>query len=102
MGEHADRNLPASRRNLGPPAIWTAFARQGAWKSWVLIFQFFVIALLILANVRLSQKPPDIVVVAPDGKSSYLTPSSAEDALLRFLADQKQEHNDLTVHHYNR
>ena len=98
--ELANRNLASSRRDLGPPAIWTAFARQGAWKSWVLIFQFFVIALLILANVRLSQKPPDIVVVAPDGKSSYLTPSIAGDALLRFLADQKQEPSDLTVLHF--
>src|SRR5262245_42246751 len=77
MGEHADRNPARSRPSLGPPAVWAAFARQGAWKSWVLIFQFFVIALLILANLRLSQKPPDIVVVAPDGKSTYLTPSIA-------------------------
>src|SRR5262252_954475 len=100
MAEHADRNLAASRRNLGPPAVWAAFARQGAWKSWVLIFQFFVIALLILANLRLSQKPPDIVVVAPDGKSTYLTPSIAGEALLRFLADQKQEPSDLTVLHF--
>src|SRR5262249_31706521 len=100
--QSADRNLAASRRNLGPPAVWAAFVRQGAWKSWVLIFQFFVIALLILANLRLSQRPPDIVVVAPGGKSTYLTPSIAGEALLRFLADQKQEPSDLTVLHFTR
>jgi len=102
MGEHADRNPAAPRPSLGPPAIWGAFARQGAWKSWVLILQFFVIALLMLANLRLSQKPPDIVVVAPDGKSTYLTPSIAGEALMRFLADQKQEPSDLTVLHFTR
>jgi hypothetical protein len=64
--------------------------------------QFFVIALLILANIRLSQKPPDIVVIAPDGKSTYLTPTIAGDALLRFLAEQKQEPSDLTVLHFTR
>jgi hypothetical protein len=95
-------NFSASRRNLSPPAIWTAFARQGAWKSWALILQFFVIALLILANIRLSRKPPDIVVVAPEGKSSYLTPSVAGEALVRFLAEQKQEPSDLTVLHFTR
>ena len=66
------------------------------------MFQFFIIALLILANIRLSQKAPDIVVVAPDGKSTYLTPSVAGDALVRFLADQKQEPSDLTVLHFTR
>ncbi len=52
------------------------------------MFQFFLIGLLVLANIRLSQKPADIVVVAPDGKSTYLTPSIAGEALVRFLADQ--------------
>ncbi len=102
MAHSADHGLPVSRPNLGPPAIWAAFARQGAWKSWVLVLQFFLIALLILANIRLSQKPPDIVVVAPDGKSTYLTPSVAGEALVRFLADQKQEASDLTVLHFTR
>ncbi len=82
--------------------MWAAFARQGAWKSWVLVFQFFLIGLLILANIRLSQKPADIVVVAPDGKSTYLTPSIAGEALARFLADQKQQPSDLTVLHFTR
>jgi hypothetical protein len=95
-------NLRASRRNLGPPAVWAAFVRQGAWKSWALILQFFVVGLLILANIRLSQKPPDIVVVAPDGNSTYLTPSVAGEALVRFLAEQKQEPSDLTVLHFTR
>jgi len=102
MGGQADRHLADARSSLGPPAIWVAFARQGAWKSWVLILQFFVIALLILANLRLSQKPADIVVVAPDGKSTYLTPTIAGGPLLRFLADQKQEPSDLTVLHFTR
>lgn len=102
MTQPAQHRLAASGGRLNPPAIWTAFARQGGWKSWVLVFQFFVIALLLLANIRLSQKPPDIVVVAPDGKSTYVTPSVAGEALVRFLADQKQEPSDLTVLHFTR
>jgi hypothetical protein len=82
--------------------VWAAFARQGAWKSWVLVFQFFLISLLVLANIRLSQRPADIVVVAPDGKSTYLTPNIAGEALVRFLADQKQQPSDLTVLHFTR
>src|SRR5262252_7361088 len=97
-----DSRPAASRPNLGPPAIWLAFARQGAWKSWVLILQFFIIGLLILANLRLSQGPPDIVLVAPDGKSMYVAPSIAGAGLLRFLADQKQEPSELTVLHFTR
>ncbi len=102
MAQPGEYRLPVSRAKLGPPAIWTAFARQAAWKSWALVLQFSVIALLILANIRLSQKPPDIVVVAPDGKSTYLTPSVAGQALVRFLAEQKQEPSDLTVLHFTR
>jgi hypothetical protein len=100
--EHPHAQHVSSRPNLGPPAVWLAFVRQGAWKSWVLILQFFVIALLILANLRLSQRPPDVVVVAPDGKSTYVTASIAGEALVRFLAAQKQEPSDLTVLHFTR
>ena len=102
MTESADHPLHTSRAMQSPPAIWAAFARQGAWKSWVLVFQLFLISLLALANIRLSQKPPDIVVIAPDGKSTYLTPSIAGDAIVRFLADQKQQPSDLTVLHFTR
>ena len=81
----------------GPPAIWAAFVRQGAWKSWALAAQFVVIVLLVLANVVLAKREPDVVVVQPDGKSQYVERSVAGAELARFLAEQKHQPSDITV-----
>lgn len=85
-----------------PPAIWTAFARQAAWREWVIAALIALNALTIVAAVRVARKDPDIVLVAPDGKSSYLPRAVANDALLRFLAEQKQQPSDVTVVHFTR
>ncbi len=59
----------------GPPAIWAAFSRQSAWKSWVIAAQLVVIVLLVFVALALAKKrEPDVVVVQPDGKSQG-TPS---------------------------
>jgi len=55
-----------------------------------------------VAAVRVARKDPDVVVVAPDGKSSYVPRSVANDALMRFLAEQKQQPSDVTVVHFTR
>src|SRR3954471_3033447 len=80
-----------------PPAIWTAFARQAAWREWVIVALLALNALTIVAAVRVARKDPEVVVVAPDGKSSYVPRSVASEALLRFLAEQKQQPSDVTV-----
>lgn len=95
------RNLQ-SRPAASAPAIWTAFAHQAAWKNWVLVAQLFVIALLVLATLRLSRRAPDVVVVGPDGKSTYVARSVAGDALVRFLDEQKQQPSDVTIAHFTR
>src|SRR5437016_11830698 len=83
-----------------PPAIWTAFARQAAWREWVIAALLALNALTIVAAVRIARKDPDVILVAPDGKSSYVPRSTANDALLRFLAEQKQRPSDVTVVHF--
>src|SRR5215470_4544408 len=85
-----------------PPAIWTAFARQAAWREWVIAALVALNALTIVAAVRVARKDPDVVVVAPDGKSSYVPRSVANEALTRFLAEQKQQPSDVTVVHFTR
>jgi hypothetical protein len=66
----------------------------------MLVAQLFVIGLLVLANLRLARTDPDVVVVAPDGKSTYVERSVAGDALIRFLAEQKHQPSDVTVVHF--
>ncbi len=83
-----------------PPAIWTAFARASNWKSWVIAFQLSVIALLVLANLRLGRREADVVVISPEGQSTYLPRSVAGDALLNFLAEQKGQPPDVAVVHF--
>src|SRR5918996_5009998 len=93
-----------------PPAIWTAFVRAGAWKSWVIAAQLALLLLMTLAAVRLARRPPDVVLVDPTGKSTYVPLRTAEglseqrpsphavahfcrDFLFRFLAV-----NSSTIH----
>ena len=85
-----------------PPAIWTAFARQGAWKNWMLLLQFALNVLLALAAIGFSRKEPDVVLVEPDGKSTYVNRSIAGEALARFLAEQRHQPSDVTVVHFTR
>lgn len=87
---------------LTPPAVWTAFARQGAWKNWVLALQFFVIFLLALLNFSLSRRPPDVVLIDPAGKSTYVQASLAPDALVRWIQEQKLTPTDVTLIHFTR
>jgi hypothetical protein len=92
--------LFASSSPGSPPAIWSAFARQAAWKDWVIVLLIGLEALTVLAAVRVARKDPDIVVVAADGKSTYMTRAVAGDALVRFLAEQRQQPSDVTVVHF--
>ena len=101
MSATATRTLPA-RAKGSPPAVWAAFARQGAWKNWVLLGQLGIIALLIVVNTRMATRAPDVVVVGPDGESQYLDRSVASDALLRFIQEQKNQPSDVTVTHFTR
>lgn len=85
-----------------PPAIWASFARQGAWKNWVLAGQFAVIFFLVVACMGFAHRAPDVVLVAPDGKSTYLSHAVASEALLQFLAEQRQQPSDVTVVHFTK
>lgn len=88
--------------NGSPPAIWAAFAAQSAWKSWVMVAQLAIITLLIIANVSLAKREPDVVVVGPDGKSTYVQRTLAGAALTRFLAEQKGRPSDITLLRFSR
>jgi hypothetical protein len=98
----ATRMLPARPPPGSPPAVWTAFARAGAWKSWILVAQFVVIGILLTSNLRLGARAPDVVTIAPDGTSTYLAREVAGEALLRFLAEQKGQVPDVAVVHFTR
>ena len=89
-------------RNGALPAIWSAFAQQAAWKDWVMAALLILNALTILVSARLAARDPDVVIVSPDGKSSYLPRSMASAALLDFIADQKQQPSDVTVVHFTK
>ncbi len=94
--------VPLSARGPpgSPPAIWAAFARASAWKSWVIAIELAVIVLLVLANARLARTEPDVVLISPDGKSTYLQRSIAGEALRNFLAEQKGQPPDVAVVHF--
>jgi hypothetical protein len=85
-----------------PPAIWAAMARQAQWKSWALVLAFALCALEGLVVLKLARKEPDIVLISPDGSSTYLNRSVAGEALVRFLEEQRQLPSDVTVVHFTR
>jgi hypothetical protein len=86
----------------GPPAIWAAMVRQSQWKSWALVVGYAFCALQGLVMLKLAHKEPDIVLIAPDGRSTYLNRSLAGDALVQFLDEQRQLPSDVTVVHFTR
>jgi len=92
--------VKTARLPARPPAIWAAFARQGAWKNWFLGLQFALNFMLVVAAIGFSRREPDVVLVDPDGKSTYVNRSIAGDALVRFLAEQRQQPSDVTVAHF--
>jgi len=82
--EHGDPRLPGA-----PPAIWDAFARQSAWKSWAVVALLCALLLSLVANVRLATRPPEFVVVeGTTGEASLVRRGVATDALLKFLAER--------------
>jgi hypothetical protein len=83
-----------------PPAVWTAFVEASAWKSWALLCQFAIMALMAVGIIRLARRPPDVVLVSADGTSTFVPASMADEALARFVAEQKQRPSDATVHHF--
>ena len=85
-----------------PPAVWSAFAKQAAWKDWIIVGLLVLNALTIVAGARLARQQPDVVLVAPDGKSTYLPHAIEGDALAGFLAEQKQLPSDVTIVHFTR
>jgi len=98
----ATRAERAVQLSANPPAIWTAFARQGAWKSWVLVLQLGLNVLLAVAAIGFAHRDPDVVLVEGNGKSTYVSRSIAGEALTRFLTEQRQQPTDITVLHFTR
>ena len=76
--------------------------RQSQWKSWALVLAYGLCALQGVVVLKLAHKEPDIVLIAPDGRSTYLNRSVAGDALVRFLEEQRQLPSDVTVVHFTR
>jgi hypothetical protein len=94
--------LTANRPAGAPPAILAAYLRQGRWKTWALAAQFAVNLFLIVCVYAAVKKEPDVVLVSPDGASSYLNRPLAGDALLRFLAEQRQLPSETTIVHFSK
>ncbi len=90
------------RKSSSPPAIWAHFAQQAAWKDWVIAALLILNALSILVGARLAAREPDVVMVGPDGKSSYVARGVTSAALLDFIAEQKQQPSDVTVVHFTK
>jgi hypothetical protein len=85
-----------------PTAVWEAFVRQAAWKSWVIVVLAALLGLSLLLNVRLGTKPPEFVIVEnPGGKATLVRQSIATDELLRFLA-QRTRPPDLAILRFTR
>jgi hypothetical protein len=76
--------------------------RQAQWKSWALVLAFSLCTLQGLVMLKLARKEPDIVLIAPDGRSTYVNRSVAGDALVRFLEEQRQLPSDVTIFHFTR
>jgi hypothetical protein len=94
-------NVSAPQLRSGvAPAIWTAFARAGRWKTWALFASFGLNALLALAAIGFADRTPDVVLVDPTGKSTYVPSGVASEALMRFLQEQRQLPSDVTVAHF--
>jgi len=91
-----------ARTTAAPPAVWAAMVRQAQWKSWALVLAFALCALEGLVMLKLAHKEPDIVLIAPDGRSTYVNRSVAGDALVRFLEEQRQLPSDVTIFHFTR
>jgi glycine/D-amino acid oxidase-like deaminating enzyme len=96
--------MPPLRKLLAAPghpvAVWSAFARQGAWKSWVMAMLLLLLSLQALALIHLAKREPDVVLVEPDGKSTYVQRSLAGEALARFLSEQRQAPSDITIQRF--
>src|SRR5512138_660532 len=71
-----------------PPAVWSAFVAQNAWKSWTIVGLLALVALQAITIVRLVSRPPEFVVVDANGRTTPVRRSVATDALLQFLADR--------------
>ena len=84
MTEQEDPRPPGA-----PGAVWNAFVRQAAWKSWSLVLLLGALLLSLVANVRLATRPPEFVVVeGTTGQSTVVRRGVATDALLKFLAER--------------
>ncbi|HTP52978.1 MAG TPA: hypothetical protein VMK42_19975 [Anaeromyxobacteraceae bacterium] len=70
-----------------PPAIWAAFAIQGAWKSWTIAGLLGTVALLAVAVARLATRPPEVVLIDANGIATPIRRSIASDALLKFIGE---------------
>lgn len=94
--------LSGTRSASAPPAVLAAYLRAGRWKTWALMAQFAVNLFLILCVYASIKKEPDVVLVSPDGSSSYINRSLAGDALVRFLAEQRQLPSETTIVHFSK
>lgn len=94
--------LTAPAPGARPAALWAAFASMSAWKSWFLAASMGLNAVLAVTALGLSRQPPDIVVLGPDGTSTYVERSVATDSLVRYLAELKHEPTEIGVHAFSR
>jgi hypothetical protein len=84
--QHAGTRRPPA----APPAIWSAFVAQAAWRNWTIVALLGVIGLLSMVIVRLASRPPEVVLLDAAGNATPVRRSVATDALLKFLAERNR------------
>lgn len=94
----------ASARTTRPPLsapadVLRAVAGKTAWKNWLLLGQLLIIALLILVCSELARRSrePDVVLVSPDGRGTYVERSVVGDAILDAIHRQRGQPSDITI-----
>ncbi|WNZ66224.1 hypothetical protein QEG98_42150 (plasmid) [Myxococcus sp. MxC21-1] len=68
----------------------------------MMLVQLAVIAIFAVANVHLADRPADVVLVAPDGSSTFMNRAVAGDELIHAIQRTKGQPTDLEVVHATR
>ena len=96
------RGGPSDARPPGsPPAVWSAFAVQGAWKSWTIVGLLGLVGMQSVALARLASRPPEFVLVDAAGRTTPVRRSVATDALLKLVAERTRP-PEMTVVRFTR
>ena len=75
----------SGRPSASPPAVWTAFARMGRFRTWGLALSLIANILIALVAIGAFARDPDVVMVDASGKPTYISSAVAGDQLVQWL-----------------